>query len=180
MWESHTKRFGFRTTAVGVAIAAVLLGSCGYHFSGGPKDNPFPPDVKTIVLKSAANNTIVTGIETELTNGLRREFALGTGLKPVGSGGDVVLTTVISSYTDTPATYKADGKELTRIGTLKVSCSLARADSKEVLWHKRVSSSHTYTVTDTITGTLSNRRRAISRMIKDIIPRIHRSLYDNF
>lgn len=166
--------------AVGVVVTVVLLGSCGYQFSGGPKENPFPPEVKTVVLESATNNTTITGIETELTNDLRREFALGTGLKPVGSGGDVILKTVISSYDDIPATYKADGKELTRIGTLRVACSLGRSESKEVLWHKRLSSSYSYTVTDTIVGTLSNRRRAISRMIKDIIPRIHRALYDNF
>jgi len=161
-------------------VAAVLITGCGYRFSGGPDENPFPADVRTIVLESAINNTIVSGIETELTNDLRREFALGTRLKPVTSDGDVILKTVITSYEDTPATYKADGKELTRIGTLKVACSLGRSNKKEVFWNKELAASYTYTVTDTIAGTLANRRKAISRMIKDLIPRIHQSMYDNF
>jgi len=167
-------------TMLGVVMAAVMIAGCGYHFSGGPKDFPFPADVKTVVLESAINNTTITGIETELTNDLRREFALGTGLKPVGSGADAILKTVISSYDDATTMYRADGKELTKIGTLRVACSLGRTSTKEVLWHKRLSSSYVYTVTDTITGTLANRRRAISRMIKDVVPRIQRSMYDNF
>lgn len=179
--SASPRRMSTRPKVVlGVCVAALLLVSCGYRFSGGTPENPFPPDIKTIVIESAINNTTVTGIETELTNGLRREFALGTRLDPVTSEGDVILKTVISSYEDTPATYKADGKELTRMGTLRISCSLARADTKQVLWNKNLASSYTYTVTDTIAGTLANRRKAISRMIKDLIPRIHRSLYDNF
>lgn len=163
-----------------LVMALVLSAGCGYRFSGGPGENPFPPDLKTIVLKSAINNTTITGIETELTNDLRREFALDTRLEPVNSGGDVILHTVIASYREVSATFKADGKELTRIGTLKVACSLGRRDTKQLLWHKKLASSYTYTVTDSIAATLANRRSAISQMIKDLIPRIHRSLYDNF
>jgi len=158
--------------------AYFLLVGCGYRFSGA--GDPFPPEVKTITLESAVNNTTVTGIETELTDDLRREFALETRLNPVSSDGDVVLKTIIASYDYAPSTYTADGKELTRIGTLKVACSLLRAGTDKMLWHKDLTASHSYTVTDSITETLSNRRRAISRMIKDLIPRIHRSMFDNF
>jgi outer membrane lipopolysaccharide assembly protein LptE/RlpB len=160
-----------------LAVWLPLVG-CGYHFSGSA--DPFPPDVKTITLESAINNTTVTGIETELTDDLRKEFALETRLKPVSSGGNVILRSVIASYDSTPSTYTADGKELTRIGTLKVACSLLRNGTDKTIWQKDLTASHSYTVTDSITETLSNRRRAISRMIKDLIPRIHRSMFDNF
>lgn len=168
-----------RTLAIIVMLVPILT-ACGYHFSGPITGTRFPSDIKTIVLESAENRTSVTGIETELTNDLRSEFALSTGLKPVRSGGDSILKTIVAAYEDTPSTYRADGKELTRIGTLKVSCVLERADSKKVLWKQDMHASDTYDVTDTIAGTLSNRRRAISRIIKDLIPRIHRSMYDNF
>jgi len=158
--------------------ACFLLAGCGYHFSGS--GDPFPPEIKTITLDSAVNNTTVTGIETELTDGLRKEFALETRLKPVATGGDVILKAVIASYDSTPSTYTADGKELTRIGTLKVVGSLLRAGTDKIIWQRDLSASHSYTVTDSITETLSNRRRAISQMIKDLIPRIHRSMFDNF
>jgi hypothetical protein len=164
-----------------VAISTSLLfAGCRYRFSGAAADNPFPADVKTVVLESAVNNTTITGIETELTNDVRREFALSSLLKPVRSGGDVTLKTVISSYADTPVTYRADGKELTRIGTLSVTCTLKRAKNDNQLWQKDLSASYAYTVTDTISQTLSNRRKAISQMIKDLTPRIQRSMYDNF
>jgi outer membrane lipopolysaccharide assembly protein LptE/RlpB len=179
-WICAAHRTAWHALPVALAVTILTVAGCGYRFSGGPRENPFPPDLKTIVLESAVNNTTITGIETELTNDLRREFALSTRLEPVNSGGDVILKTVIAAYEDTPATYKADGKELTRIGTLRIACSLGRADTKAVLWSKRLASSYVYTVTDTIAGTLANRRRAISQMIKDLIPRIHRSLYDNF
>jgi hypothetical protein len=163
-----------------VVSAAVLLASCGYHFSGAAGTSPFPPSVKTIVIKSATNSTTITGIETELTNRLRDEFALSTGLDPVRSGGDVVLNTVIAAYRETPTTYKADARELTRMGTLQVLCNLVRTSDNKVLWKKDFSASYGYLVTDSISQTLSNRRRAISRMIEDLVIRIHSSLYELF
>ena len=181
MRETDHIRSSVRIIRFGLPVAALaLLFGCGYRFAGAPTDNPYPPDLKTIVLESAVNNTIVTGIETELTNELRQEFALGSGLTPVRSGGDAILKTLISSYLDTPSTYKADGKELTRIGVLRVDCSLRRADNNKVIWQKELSASYPYNVTDTISETLSNRRRAISKMIRDVTPRLHRSMYDNF
>jgi hypothetical protein len=181
MRETDHIRSSARIIRFGLLVSALaLLFGCGYRFAGAPTDNPYPPDLKTIVLESAVNNTIVTGIETELTNELRQEFALGSGLTPVRSGGDAILKTIISSYLDTPSMYKADGKELTRIGVLRVKCSLHRADNNKVIWQKELSASYPYNVTDTISETLSNRRRAISKMIKDVTPRLHRSMYDNF
>lgn len=173
-WWKHRCRIG-----IALVVLAVITG-CGYRFSGAPENNPFPPDIKTIVIRSADNTTTITGIESELTNNLRDEFALGTRLKVVRGPGDAILRTVIALYQDTPATYKADGRELTRIGTLKVRCVLNRADNEKVLWKKELSSSYSYNVADSVSETLSNRRRAISRMIKDLVVRIHRSLYDNF
>ena len=181
MARSTRKRSFFqRVKPVLAATAMLFLIGCGYRFGGAPADNPYPPELKTILLESAVNKTTITGIETELTNDLRQEFALGTRMKAVRSGGDVVLKTVITDYNDTPSTYRADGKELTRMGTLKVACILERSDDKKILWQRDVSASYPYNVTDTISGTLTNRRQAISKMIKDLIPSIHRSMYDNF
>jgi len=163
-----------------VLVGLLALGGCGYRFSGAPDDSPFPREIRTIEVRSAVNKTTITGIETELTNDLRTEFAVGTRLKPVRSGGNAVLNTVITSYEDTPAAYTADGKELTRNGTLHIACSLERADNKKVLWEKTLSSSLTYLVSDTVAGTLTNRRKAISEMIRDLIIHMQRSLYENF
>jgi hypothetical protein len=174
----HVSPRWFLVVALALSLSFLVSG-CGVRFSGGPGDTPFPPDIKTIVLESAVNNTTVTGIETELTNDLRDEFALGTRLNPVRIGGDVTLKTIIADYQDTDSTYRAEGKELIRIGTLKVQCALEKADTKKILWKKDFSASNTYNVTD-IAETLANRRRAISRMIKDLIPRIHSSMFDNF
>ncbi len=169
-----------RMILVTVLLACTVPVGCGYRFAGGPGDTPFPPELKTVVVESAVNNTTIAGIETELTDELRHEFALGTRLRPVRSAGDVILQTIIASYLDEPSAYKADGKELTRSGTLTVSCALKRSDTSKILWNRHLSSVHTYDVTDSISATLSNRRKAISRMIKDLIPRIHRSMYDDF
>jgi hypothetical protein len=170
--------FGFIVLILALFLAT--LPGCRFHFSGGPGDNPFAPEIKTILVESAVNNTIITGIETEMTNELRSEFALDTRLTPVRNGGDVIFKTVISAYEDTPSTYRADGKEFTRTGMIKVDCKLQRTTSDKILWQKELTASNNYNVTDTITGTLTNRRRAISRMIQELIPRMHKSLYDNF
>jgi Lipopolysaccharide-assembly len=156
-----------------------LVSGCGIHFSGDPRDTPFPSDIKTIVIKSAVNNTTVAGIETELTDRLRDKFALGNRLKPVRTGGDVTLQTIITDYQDVDSTYTAGGKELIRIGTLKALCTIKKASTNKILWRKDFSASKTYLVTN-IAETLTNRRQAISRMIKDLVPRIHDSMFDNF
>jgi hypothetical protein len=140
----------------------------------------FPAGAKTILIESAVNNTVITGVETELTNELRREFALDSKLTQTFDKGDVILKPVIASYDDTPSAYRADGKELTRIGTLRVNCSLLLPNNNRIIWKNDFAASYTYTVTDSIQGTLSNRRRAISQMIRDLTPRIQRSIYDSF
>ena len=161
-------------------LVALLVAGCGYRFTGGAADNPFPENLKTIEVRSAINNTRIAGIETELTNDLRDEFALDTRLKPVRSEGDTRLETVIASYEETASTYTAYGKELTRTGTLHVACELKQVNPEKTLWKRSVSASSTYNVTDSITETLTNRRRAISHMIKDIVPKIYRCLYEDF
>lgn len=164
---------------VAICLIAMIAG-CGYRFNGARGDSPFPSNLKTIAVNSAVNNTVITGIETELTNEMRREYSLGTAMKLVSDGADVSLKTVIVSYEDTPSAYRADGKELTRIGVLKVHTDLEKNQDRQILWKQDFSASYTYTVTDSIAGTLSNRRKAISQMIRDLTPRIHRSMYNNF
>ena len=161
-------------------VCLLVISGCGYHFGTGPTKSPFPPELKTIELRSAVNNTAITGIEAELTNGLREEFALGTRLRQVRSGGHMILSTTISAYQDNPVTYKADGKELTRVGVLQVKCRLERPDSKQPLWSEDLSARRTYLVAETASETLSNRRKAITLMIKDLVVRVSRALYDSF
>ena len=163
-----------------VVIPFLICAACGYRFSEASKPAVFPSNAKNVLVESAVNNTVIAGVETELTNDLRREFALDPNLKTTVEDSDVMLKTTITSYVDTPSAYRADGKELTRSGTLRVKCSLVQSKTSKQLWKNEFSSSYTYTVTDTIQGTLSNRRRAISQMIRDLIPRIHRSIYDSF
>lgn len=153
---------------------------CGYRFGGSRTDSTFPANLKTLSVNSVVNNTVITGIETELTNELRREYSLGSTMKLLPDGADASLKTSIVSYEDTPSAYRADGKELTRIGVLKVQADLQRNQDRQTLWKKDFAASYTYTVTDSIPGTLSNRRKAISQMIRDMTPRIHRAMYDNF
>ncbi len=168
-----------QVSCVAICLIAMIAG-CGYRFNGARGDSPFPSNLKTIAVNSAVNNTVITGIETELTNEMRREYSLGTAMKLVSDGADVSLKTVIVSYEDTPSAYRADGKELTRIGVLKVHTDLEKNQDRQILWKQDFSASYTYTVTDSIAGTLSNRRKAISQMIRDLTPRIHRSMYNNF
>jgi len=169
-----------RSILLTLVISIFASSGCGYKFGEASKPDIFPLNAKTILIESAINNTVITGVETELTNELRREFATDTKLKPTYDNGDVILKTIIASYDDTPSAYRADGKELTRSGTLRVKCSLVQSATSKQLWKNDFSASYTYTVTDSIQGTLSNRRRAISQMIRDLTPRIHRSIYDSF
>jgi hypothetical protein len=171
----------FRVTIIPALVGLlVTFTACGYHFGPKSDDAPLSKDVARLTIASVINNTTITGIETELTNELRNEFALSSRIKLVASDGDAVLTTLVESYKDTPVAYKADGKELTRVGSLSVICSLVKSASKEVRWKRDFSSSHSYLVTDSISVTLSNRRKAISHIIRDLVVRIQSALSDGF
>jgi hypothetical protein len=65
-------------------ILVVVTVGCGYKFGEASKPAVLPPNTKTILVGSAVNNTVITGVETELTNEMRREFALDTKLKSNG------------------------------------------------------------------------------------------------
>ncbi|MFH0824797.1 MAG: LPS assembly lipoprotein LptE [Pseudomonadota bacterium] len=161
-------------------LVVITAGGCGYRFGASGGRSILPSDVKTIEIKSVVNSTTITGIETELTNDLRAAFALESEPRLVRSGGDGVLATTITAYLDGPTTFKADGKELTRTGTLRAVCSLNRPGNPKAIWGRDFSSSYTYLVTESIAGTLTNRRDAMSRMVKDLVVRIHRALYEDF
>jgi hypothetical protein len=170
-----------RFTAVSIVVGVALsMAACGYRFGPKGDSSPVSKDVVRLMVASVVNNTTITGIETELTNELRKELALSSRVSLVTSGGDATLTTLVESYRDTPVAYKADGKELTRVGALSVLCALVKEESKEIRWKRDFSSSHSYLVTDSITVTLSNRRRAISHIIRDLVIRIQSSLSDDF
>jgi TolB-like protein len=158
----------------------VLCNGCGYRFTGGAVDNPYPREIKTIVIESVINSTTIRGLETELTNRLRREFALANRLTPVRSEGDLVLATEITAYEETAAAFDAKGKEITRNGVLRVSLRLKKSETGDILWRQRFSASSTYNVASSITDTLTNQRQALSRMIEEIAPDIHRAMYEQF
>lgn len=180
LFHRITKRVLQQSFLLILVTSLLTSWGCSYKFGEATKPSVFPSNAKSILIDSALNNTVITGVETELTNELRREFALDSNIKSTVENSDVILRTTIASYDDTPSAYRADGKELTRSGTLRVQCSLLQTGTSKQLWKNDFSDSRIYTVTDTIQGTLSNRRRAISQMIRDLTPRIHRSIYDSF
>ncbi len=165
---------------VGIWAALLFISGCGYQFTGVAADNPFPEEIKTIVISSSSNNTTIRGLETELTNQLRGEFGLGSRLRPVRSNGDATLSTDILSYEETVSAFNAAGKEITRKGALTIMCSLKNSKSGKILWQRNFSASSTYNVAASITDTLTNQRQALSRMIKEIVPDVHRSMYQKF
>lgn len=165
---------------IGILAVLLCISGCGYQFTGGVTDNPFPEDVKTIMISSVSNNTTIRGLETELTNQLRSEFGLGTRLRPVRSDGDATLSTDILSYEETVSAFNAAGKEITRKGTLTIQCALKNSKSGKALWQRNFSATSTYNVASSITDTLTNQRQALSRIIKEIVPDVHRSMYQRF
>jgi hypothetical protein len=168
------------TLFLSTILITLSLSACGYRFTGGAQDNPYPDKIKTIVINSVANNTTIRGLETELTNRLRREFALDDRLTPVRSQGDVVLSTKITSYEETASAFDAEGKEITRKAALRIMCGLKEPGARDYLWERNFSASSTYNVASSITDTLTNQRQALSRMIREIAPDVRRGLYDRF
>jgi hypothetical protein len=75
---------------IGVALAAA---SCGYRFAGG---EPLPGGIQRIFVPMAENRTAESGMESVVTNALRREIIRrGLAVSADRAGADAVLTAAI-------------------------------------------------------------------------------------
>jgi len=121
-----------------IAVAALLLAcaGCGYRFAAGGRQ--FESDVRTIGVRTFANETREIGVEKRLAMAIEREFVIRGPLKvATPDAGDLVLTGTVRLAEDRPVAFNRDDEVLIYQTVLSLDLDLRRRDTGKAVWQVR-------------------------------------------
>jgi hypothetical protein len=106
---------------------------CGYQFAGGGRT--FDPALRTIGVKTFANETREIGVEKRLAMAIEREFVIRGPLKVADvDESDLQLTGTVKSAEDRPVAFNRDDEVLIYQTVLALDLELRRRDNGKLLW----------------------------------------------
>lgn len=120
--------------AHGVLLTAMLVSvGCGYQFAGGGRT--FDPGLRTIGVKSFANETREIGVEKRLAMAIEREFVIRGPLKVAKfDESDLQLTGTVKTAEDRPVAFNRDDEVLIYQTVLALDLELRRRDTGKLVW----------------------------------------------
>lgn len=119
-----------------IAIVVLAVSGCGYHFAGGGRQ--FEVDVRTIGVRTFANETREIGVEKRLAMAIEREFVIRGPLKVASPDeGDLVLTGTVRLAEDRPVAFNRDDEVLIYQTVLSLDLDLRRRDTGKTVWQTR-------------------------------------------
>jgi hypothetical protein len=117
-------------------VSLVGVTGCGYHFAGGGRS--FAPELRTIGVRTFANQTRELGIEKRLAMAIERELVLRGPLKVVDPDeGDLVMTGTVKTAEDRPVAFNRDDEVLIYQTILALDLDLRRRDTGKLVWQAR-------------------------------------------
>jgi hypothetical protein len=123
-----------RSAVVGVALA--LAAGCGYRFAGGGR--VFAPELRTIGVRTLANETREVGVEKRLAMAIEREFVLRGPLRVAKPDeGDLVLSGTVKTAEDRPVAFNREDEVLIYQTVLALDLDLRRRDTGKLVWQVR-------------------------------------------
>jgi hypothetical protein len=159
----------------------VLFGTgCGYHLQGG--ETNLPPDVRSLAIPIFANQTIQTGIESEVTRALVNKFISAKRLTVRGqNSADALLTGTVKSFITSSVAVTA-GTQITTgyRATLTVAILFQRQKDGKTLFKEELSEWWNYSVVSDLAVTESNKREAIRQISLLLAEKIHELILENF
>jgi outer membrane lipopolysaccharide assembly protein LptE/RlpB len=151
-------------------LAVLLLMSCGYHFVGsGAK---LPEGVRSVAIPIFGNQTLQTGIESDLTGALVNRFLSAKQLSLTSqSQADAVLSGTVKSFVISPTAVTLGTQAATQYrATLTIEATFKRQQDNRVLWKGEMSEWRNYAVASDPAVTEANKKEAI-REASDLLAR---------
>ena len=161
-------------------FAALLFTSCGYNFTGsGAK---LPAGVRSVAIPIFGNQTLQTGIETDLTRALVDRFVSARQLSVTSqSEADAVLSGTVKSFLNTPAAVTLGTQAATEYrATLIVEATFKRQQDGRVLWKGEMMEYRNYPVSSDPAATENNKREAIRQAFDILAKRLYEILLEDF
>ena len=164
-----------------IALACALtFSACGYHLAGTVSS--LPPDVKKIAIPQFSNKTLRPDIENQFTNSLLDEFAKGKKVEVVGENdADAVVKGVITSFENTPISYKGGDVIQEYRVTVRLEVSLTKKADESVIWKdKNISYFSEYKNDPDVAIAEANRDAAIRKIAVDIARQLYSNILEGF
>lgn len=165
-----------------VSLAAlVFISGCGYHLKG--RGSSLPEEFKTIAILPVINKSFQADLGPLLDLAIAEEFSRTQRLQMVSeSEADLILTTSILKYSDTPASFSAgDQARDYRLQVIIDSVLVARKGSGIVWKGKGLKEMSDYSVVPgEITGAESSRRTAKEELVAELAELVHDSIFEGF
>ena len=120
--------------ALGLFVAAVITGGCGYTLAG--QGSFLPEYVETIGVPLFENQTTIFEVEQTLTEQVRSEF-IGRGqyrVTATDTGVDALLSGTINSVTITPATFSAAQQASQYVFNVTAAIEFRDLTTNKILW----------------------------------------------
>jgi outer membrane lipopolysaccharide assembly protein LptE/RlpB len=161
-------------------LAIFLLTGCGYHFSGsGAK---LPEGIHSVSIPIFANQTIQTGIESEVTRALVEKFTSAKQLLVTGEGeADALLSGTVKSFVTSPSAVTLTTQTATEYRvTLTVEVTFKRQRDGKVFWKGEMSEWRNYPVVADLAATDAYKQEAIQEASKLLAERLYETLLEEF
>ena len=164
-----------------VFLAVLLSGGCGYHFTGsGAK---LPAGVRSVAIPIFGNQTLQTGIETDLTGALVDRFVSARQLTlTTQNEADAVLSGTVKTFIISPAAVTLGTQTATEYrATLTIEATFKRQEDGQVLWKGEMSEWRNYPVVPSDpAATEANKKDAIRQASVLLANRLYELLLEDF
>ena len=163
-----------------VFLAIFLFTGCGYHFSGSGAR--LPEGIRSVSIPIFANQTIQTGIESEVTRALVEKFTSAKQLQVTGqSEADALLSGNVTSFVTSPSAVTLGTQTATEYrATLNVKVTFKRQRDGKVFWKGEMSEWRNYPVVADLAVTESNKQEAIRQASELLAERLYELLLEDF
>jgi len=161
-------------------LSIIALSACGYHLAGTVSS--LPQDIKKIAIPQFSNKTLRPDIENQFTNSLLDEFAKGKKVEVVGEkDADAVVKGIITSFENTPISYKGGDVIQEYRVTVRLEVSLTKKADESVIWKdKNISYFSEYKNDPDVAIAEANRDAAIRKIAIDVARQLYSNILEGF
>lgn len=186
-----------------MAVAVAITG-CGYQFAAGGRQ--FDAGIRTIGVKTFANQTREIGVEKKLAMAIEREFVIRGPLKVADvDESDLQLTGTVKAAEDRPVAFNRDDEVLIYQTVLSLDLELRKREGGAIVWrvqglrvtddYESVASVIVTTSSEFRSGTLNpedlgaftdvqlaetRRRETLDRMISNLARDVYDQIMEDF
>ncbi len=165
-----------------VWLAALVLGSCGYHVAG--RSSTLPKTIHVIAVPALENKTSSYRIEQRLTAATVHEFLAKTSYRvvPDPAGGDAVLHGKVLSLEAVPLLFDTTtGRATTMLVTMKCEVTFEERGTGKVLYHTdNFIFRNQYEISTDVKSFFEEQDPALERLAQDFATRLVAAVTENY